>query len=167
MIVRSFVNDTSVLATACSQVHIGDVVYQLEEDVQIAFIGRPLESIRLIDRAAMLLPKPEPEYMRYRSLGRVSEGVRYKLDEVPEGVTVFGFYPLDLVELAYQTGWKVEEKLGSPVQDLGLAGSIVEQDPHGPRCNFTLPSPKNRMITSELGLIASPGILGTSPEVCL
>ena len=75
------------------------------------------------------------------------------MDEVPEGVTVFGFYPLDLVELAYQAGWKVEEKL---VQDLKLAGSIVEQDPHDPRYNFTLPSPKNRMITSELGLVAIP-----------
>ena len=122
MIVRSFVNDTSVLAVACSQVCIGDVVYQLEEDVQIAFIGKPLESIRLAGRAAMLLPKPEPEYMRYRSPGGVSEGGRYKLDDVPEGVTVFEFHPLDLVELVYQAGWNAEVKLGSPVQDLKLAG---------------------------------------------
>jgi hypothetical protein len=74
MIVRSFVNDTLILAVAYSQVCTGDVVYQLEEDVQIAFIGRSLESIRLIGRAGMLLPKPEPEYMRYRSPRRVSEG---------------------------------------------------------------------------------------------
>jgi hypothetical protein len=105
------------------------VVYQLEEDVQIAFIGRPLESIRLIDRAAMLLPKPEPEYMRYRSPGRVSEGGRYKLDEVPEGVTVFGFYPLDLVELANQTGWKVEEKLGSPSTGSRVGGKHSRTGP--------------------------------------
>jgi hypothetical protein len=109
--VRPFANHTSVLAVACSQVCIGDVVYQLEEDVQIAFIGRPLESIRLIGRAAMLLPKPE--YMRYGLPGRVPEDGRYKLDEVPEGVTVFGFHPLNLVDLAYQAGWKAEEKLGS------------------------------------------------------
>jgi hypothetical protein len=73
------------------------------------------------------------------------------LDEVLEGVTVFGFHPVDLTELAYQAGWKAEEKLGSPVQDLKLAGSVVlvEQGPHDPRYNLTLPGPKNRMITCE------------------
>lgn len=94
---REIINDTSVLAVARSQVCISDVVYQLEEDFQIAFIGRPLESIRLIGRAATLLPKPEPEYMRYRSAGRVSVDGLYKLDEVPEGVTVLDSIPSTLL----------------------------------------------------------------------
>ena len=77
----------------------------------------------------MLLPKPESEYMRYRSPRRVSEVRRYKLDEVPEGVTIFGFHPLELVELAYQAGWKAEEKLGIRVQDLKLAGKYSRTGP--------------------------------------
>jgi hypothetical protein len=60
--------------------------------------------------------------MRYRSPGRVSEEGRYKLNEVSDGVTVFGFHPLDLVELAYQAGWKAEEKLGGLVQGSQVSG---------------------------------------------
>jgi hypothetical protein len=117
------------------------VVYHLRKALKLHSSVDHLRAYDLLVERQCLLPKSEPEYMHYRSLGRVSEDGRYKLDEVLEGVTVFGFHPVDLTELAYQAGWKAEEKLGSPVQDLKLAGSVVlvEQGPHDPGYNFTLP----------------------------